>query len=280
MANALDSLLAKVGDEALRAALAAEVTQLRSVKEFGLVFERHLPESVRLLTHPVRKGLSVQERAKSHGPTWVVQSVAGGIATVEDDDGAAHERPVCDLVVVVEFDQPIYPGLVSTGKVERGGEKRPHLVINGENFHALEALLYTHEDKVDVIYLDPPYNSGARDWKYNNDYVDAVDQYRHSKWLAMMERRLRLAGRLLKPSDSALVVTIDENEVHHLGMLLEQVFPEATRQLVTIVNNPKGVTRSTLSRVEEYAFFCFFGSAVASSISGASRSSVVGRVAA
>ena len=152
--------------------------------------------------------------------------------------------------------------------MERGGDKPPHLVINAENFHALETLLYTHENSVDVIYIDPPYNTRDKDWKYNNDYVEGkTDVYRHSKWLAFMERRLRIAHRLLSHRDSVLVVTIDENEVHHLGMLLEDLFPEATRQLVTIVNNPKGVTRSTLSRVEEYAFLCFFGSAVASSIS-------------
>jgi adenine-specific DNA-methyltransferase len=114
-------------------------------------------------------------------------------------------------VVVAEFRDPIYPGLVSTGKVERGGDKPFHTVINAENYHALQALLYTHEGKVDAIYIDPPYNTGARDWKYNNDYVDSDDAYRHSKWLAMMERRLKLAKRLLNPEDSVLIVTIDES---------------------------------------------------------------------
>ena len=71
---------------------------------------------------------------------------------------------------------------------------------------------------MDVIYIDPPYNSGARDWKYNNDYVDKTDSFRHSKWLSMMKKRLLLAKRLLSP-DGVLIVTIDENEVHHLGML-------------------------------------------------------------
>ena len=99
---------------------------------------------------------------------------------------------VDDLVVVAEFRDSIYPGLVSTGKVERGGDKPFHTVINAENFHALEALTYTHRGKVDAIYIDPPYNTGARDWKYNNDYVDSEDLYRHSKWLAFMERRLKL----------------------------------------------------------------------------------------
>ena len=87
---------------------------------------------------------------------------------------------VDDLVVVAEFRDFIYPGLISTGKVECGGDKPFHTVINAENYHALKALTYTHRSAMDVIYIDPPYNTRDKDWKYNNDYVDAVDLYRHS----------------------------------------------------------------------------------------------------
>lgn len=128
-----------------------------------------------------------------------------------------------DLVVVAEFRDTIYPGLVSTGKVERDGNKPFHTVINGENYHVLKALTYTHLGKVDVIYIDPPYNSRAKDWKYNNDYVEPDDLYRHSKWLAMMERRILVAKDLLNPTDSVLIVTIDENEYLRLGLLLKAV---------------------------------------------------------
>jgi adenine-specific DNA-methyltransferase len=135
-------------------------------------------------------------------------------------------------------------------------------VIKAENYHALELLVYSHEGKVDAIYIDPPYNTGARDWKYNNDYVDGEDLYRHSKWLAFMERRLKLAQKLLNPENSVLIVTVDEKEYLRLGLLLEQVFPGVSRQMVTIVINPNGVARGAeLARVEEYAFFLFFGSA-------------------
>ena len=96
-------------------------------------------------------------------------------------------------------------------------------MINSENFHALQALLYTHEGKIDVIYIDPPYNTGARDWKYNNNYVDSDDPT-NTPGPAFMERRLRLAKRLLNPADSVLIVTIDEHEVHRLRMLLQQSF--------------------------------------------------------
>lgn len=167
---------------------------------------------------------------------------------------------VDDLVVVAEFRDPVYPGLVSTGTVERGGDKPFHTVINSENYHALQALLFTHRGKIDAIYIDPPYNSGARDWKYNNDYVETDDHYRHSKWLAMMERRLKLARELLNTSDSVLIVSIDEREYLRLGLLLEQVFPEARTQMISSVIAQKGVARgSQFYRTDEYIFFVQFG---------------------
>ena len=170
-------------------------------------------------------------------------------------------RAVDDLIVVAEFRDPIYPGLVSTGKVERGGDRPFHTVINAENFHALQVLLYTHEGKVDAIYIDPPYNTGARDWKYNNDYVDSDDAYRHSKWLAMMERRLKLAKRLLNPESSVLIVTIDENEVHRLAMLLEELFPSSKVQMVTALINPAGASIiDQFARVDEHLLFVHIGS--------------------
>ena len=95
-------------------------------------------------------------------------------------------------------------------------------MINGENFHVLEQLTFTHEHTIDAIYIDPPYNTGARDWKYNNDYVEGDDLYRHSKWLAFMERRLKLAKRLLNPDDSVLIVTIDEKESYSNDFVCDQ----------------------------------------------------------
>ncbi|MFP5342114.1 MAG: site-specific DNA-methyltransferase, partial [Candidatus Limnocylindria bacterium] len=137
-----------------------------------------------------------------------------------------------------------------------------HSVINAENYHALQALLYTDRGKVDAIYIDPPYNTGARDWKYNNDYVEGDDMYRHSKWLAFMERRLLLAKELLNPDDSVLIVTIDEKEYLRLGLLLEQTFAGARIQMVTSVINTKGVARSReFARVEEYLYFVMVGNA-------------------
>jgi adenine-specific DNA-methyltransferase len=177
-------------------------------------------------------------------------------------DGTVESVSLDDLVVVAEFGQPVYPGVTRVDSVNRGGARPSHIVISGENHHALEALQFTHAGKVDCIYIDPPYNTGAKDWKYDNNYVDAEDGYRHSKWLAFMERRLLLARQLLNPDESVLIVTIDEKEYLRLGLLLEQVFPGAIRQMTTVVINPLGQARKQeLARVEEYAFFVFIGSA-------------------
>jgi adenine-specific DNA-methyltransferase len=265
-------------DPQLAADLAGEIRALGERRAFGLNFERHTPETVELPGRPVRKGDKVRFLpARGAKPSsvdnglWRVATVSrtgtGRVAQLvrkesQDAELKTAERAVEDLVVVAEFRDPIYPGLISTGTVGRGGAKPFHTVINAENFHALQALLYTHEGRVDAIYIDPPYNTGARDWKYNNDYVDGEDQYRHSKWLAFMERRLKLAKRLLNPDDSALIVTIDEKEYLRLGLLLEQIFPGVPRQMVTIVINPNGVARGReMARVEEYAFFLFLGNA-------------------
>jgi adenine-specific DNA-methyltransferase len=263
----------KTKDAALGEELEREFRALSSRRAFGLNFERHRPENVELPGRPVRKGDKVRilpsrgSTAKSDERLWRVLAikVEGGIklAEVEVLDAVQSEKRKClveDLIVVAEFNDYIYPGLVSTGKVERGGDKPFHTVINAENFHALEALTFTHRGKIDVIYVDPPYNSGAKDWKYNNDYVAADDLYRHSKWLAFMERRLLVAKELLNPLDSVLIVTIDEKEYLRLGLLLEQVFQEAEMQMITSVISRNGTSRDgEFSRVEEYLFFLRFG---------------------
>lgn len=135
-----------------------------------------------------------------------------------------------------------------------------HSIIEGDNLHALNVLTYTHEHCVDVIYIDPPYNSGARDWRYNNDYVDANDGYRHSKWLSFMKHRLIVAKRLLRQDESVLIVTIDEKEYLRLGLLLEEIFPEERIQMISTNIHPGGVARDKeFARSDEYIFFVFIG---------------------
>jgi adenine-specific DNA-methyltransferase len=276
-----------VKEAALAKDLEQEVAALAGRRAFGLNFERHVPEVVELPGRRVRKGDKVrilpargQFQKKSDENLWRVVGIdrTADTATLEllaapapegpvIEDGETRDEnrptPLDDLIVVAEFRDPIYPGLVSTGKVERGGDKPFHTVINAENFHALETLLFSHRGKVDAIYIDPPYNSGSTDWKYNNHYVASDDHYFHSKWLAFIERRLQLAKELLNPDDSVLIVTIDHNEVSRLGLLLEQTFPDARIQMVTSVINPRGKYRANdFARCEEYIFFLLLGNAV------------------
>ena len=266
---------AKVKDAALGTELEREFKALANRRAFGLNFERHAPESVELPGRPIRKGDKVRvlppRGSLDNGDPrlWKVkrthkkgdQKVAE-LTLLDAQEPEVQSIPVEDLIVVAEMQDYIYPGLVSTGKVERGGDKPYHTVINGENFHALEALTFTHRGKIDVIYIDPPYNTGAKDWKYNNDYVEGDDLYRHSKWLAFMERRLKIAASLLNPICSVLIVTIDEKEYLRLGMLLEQMFPDGRIQMVSsVISSQASVRDGSFSRNNEYIYFVMFGDA-------------------
>lgn len=251
----IDDLLAHIQDSELRRQLQASVAELREQKKFGLVFERHLPETALLPSSRVRVGSSVMlRRQPSSSKALVVTDLEKRTAALLDAAGRTHTADIQDLLVIKPFGEPVYPILKVREQLRRTEGRATHTVINGENFHALQLLLFGYEGAVDCIYIDPPYNTGARDWKYNNSYVDAKDRYRHSKWLSFMERRLRLAKRLLK-DDGVLIVTVDEHEVHHLGVLLEDIFPGYLRQMLTIVINPKGTGKYNLARVEEHAFF-------------------------
>ena len=98
-----------------------------------------------------------------------------------------------------------------------------HILIEGDNLHALTALTFTHENKIDVIYIDPPYNTGNKDFKYNDAFVDKEDSYRHSKWLSFMHKRLEIAKRLM--SDKGVIfISIDDNEQAQLKLLCDEVF--------------------------------------------------------
>ena len=262
----IDDLVKQVNDKPLRQKLESALSDMKRRQRFGLVFEEHIPETSTLLHFPIAVGATVQRRNDPEGRNlYQVKALKSrGMVTIEPEKGGESENAsVKDLAVVKRFGDPIFPALTSLGTVHGGPKDKPyHAVINGENFHALQLLVYLYEGCVDCIYIDPPYNTGAKDWKYNNRYIDSRDVWRHSKWLSFMEKRLKLAKRLLKP-DGVLIITIDEHEVHHLGMLLENMMRDAYLQMVSIVINPKGVTQGRFSRVDEYAFFCFLGNSTA-----------------
>jgi adenine-specific DNA-methyltransferase len=253
----LEDLINDIANPSLRNQIAGEVGKLKARKKFGLVFEEHLPEVVQLPGLAVKPGARVAKQNDKVAGFFLVKSVLNGkkVSIASERGGPEEIAAKDDLVVVKRFGEPMYPALVPVDRVTRAPGKLYHTLINADNFHALQVLLYCYEAKVDVIYIDPPYNSGARDWKYNNDYVDRADQYRHSKWLSMMKRRLELAKRLLRP-DGVLIVTIDENEIGHLGILLENIFHEYLRHMVSAVINPKGTGKLNFARVDEYIFFC------------------------
>lgn len=260
----IEDLVKRISDEKLRDEIAAEVRELKKHKQFGLVFEEHLPEMLRLPKVAIRVGNLVVERDAPGNDLWRVIGIKGRKATCRQpinpgkyDEDKTVEFPLGELVLVVSFGEPIYPVLTPVDRIARGGPDKPwHVLINADNYHALQLLLYAYERKVDLIYIDPPYNTGNRDWKYNNDYVDETDAWRHSKWLSMMKKRLLLAKRLLKPGMGVLVVAIDEHEIAHLPLLLHQTVPELRVRYITAVTNPKGVTQGGFSRVEEYLLVC------------------------
>ncbi|WP_062428664.1 site-specific DNA-methyltransferase [Treponema endosymbiont of Eucomonympha sp.] len=133
-----------------------------------------------------------------------------------------------------------------------------NFLIEGDNLAALQLLQKTHKGKIDVIYIDPPYNTGAKDWKYDNDYVDKNDTFRHSKWLSMMEKRLKIAKRMLK-KNGVLIVTIDDYELPSITMLLENLGTN-TLGRVSICIKPEGRRQSKyFMEAHEYALFVSWG---------------------
>jgi len=135
-------------------------------------------------------------------------------------------------------------------------DKPVNLLIEGDNYHALSVLNYTHQGKIDVIYIDPPYNTGNKSWIYNNDYIEKDDRFRHSKWLSFMSKRLRLAKNLLK-DDGIIIVTIDDYEVFYLGVLMREIFGEENQLgVVTVMHNPRGRSDDKhFATSHEYALF-------------------------
>ena len=262
--SVLNDLVNQIEDKALRERIANEVDKLAKQKKFGLVFEEHLPECTPLWDIPVKKGSKVALKNGQVSDFYTVLKIEDGVATcLNKDKSATEDFKVEDLVSVAEFGEPIYPYLKPVDAVCNAPDSGLwHTLIEADNYHALQLLEYLYSGKVDCIYIDPPYNTGARDWKYNNDYVDSNDQYRHSKWLSMMQKRLRLAKKLLNPKDSVLIVTIDEKEYLHLGCLLEEMFPEASIQMVSSLIAPQGNPRvNQFNRVDEYLFFIGLGDA-------------------
>ncbi|MEK7578957.1 MAG: site-specific DNA-methyltransferase [Patescibacteria group bacterium] len=175
------------------------------------------------------------KRAKTYGLVW-------------------EDKPE-DVVVQCKANIPVLKE-VKTRKIVTDESLPTNLLIEGDNYHSLSVLNYTHRGGFDVIYADPPYNTGNKSWRYNNDYIEKDDGFRHSKWISYIEKRLRLSRSLLK-DDGVIVVTIDDYEIGTLRLLLDEIFGEDNRLgLITIMHNPRGRSDDQyFATSHEYALF-------------------------
>lgn len=149
--------------------------------------------------------IELLNKQKKYGLVW------------EDKPEAVEERLREELPVLCEVKERFIPS--------SDPDALNHLLIEGDNLEALTALSYTHAGKIDLIYIDPPYNTGNKDFIYNDSFVDTEDEYRHSKWLSFMGKRLRLAKGLL--SDKGIIfISIDDNELAQLKLLCDEIFGE------------------------------------------------------
>lgn len=221
--SALEDLIREISDENLRRRIQSEVANLKQTKKFGLVFENQNPECVPLFNVPVKKNSLVALKARKLNETYrVISCDDHKISCLRDNKIFYFD--LNELVCVAQFGDPIYPGLQLVDTVCNAPDSSLwHALIEADNYHALQLLKYCCAGKVDCIYIDPPYNTGARDWKYNNEYVDSNDSYRHSKWLSMMQKRLVLAKDILSDS-GAIFISIDDNEQATLKLLCDDIF--------------------------------------------------------
>lgn len=180
---AINDLISQIADVELRERIQREVDKMNKQKKFGLVFEEHLPECTPLYDMPVKRGCNVMLRNNKEDKSVYVVLYIDGDSVVcvrkNDKDAEKVSFTLSDIVRVAEFGEPIYPYLKPIDSVCNAPDSGLwHTLIEADNYHALQLLEYLYAGKVDCIYIDPPYNTGARDWKYNNDYVDGNDAYR------------------------------------------------------------------------------------------------------
>lgn len=170
--------------------------------------------------------------------------------------GLVWEDKIEDVEELLRDNLPVLQE-VKEKAIVNGEECPNHILIEGDNLHALTTLAFTHEGMIDVIYIDPPYNTGENDFKYNDKYVDKEDDFRHSKWLAFMSKRLKIMKRLMSEKGVA-IIHIDENEFDVLSLLLEtEIFSEKDSLGYIIWNkkNPKGDAKA-VANMHEY-ILCF-----------------------
>ena len=141
--------------------------------------------------------------------------------------------------------------------INHGSENPNHILIEGDNLNALTALSYTHAGMIDVIYIDPPYNTGNNDFVYNDKFIGEDDSFRHSMWLSFMEKRLKIAKRLLSER-GVIFISIDDNEQAQLRLLLNEIFNEKTLDRGTLIWENKGSTKGFSKIVKNHEYILGF----------------------
>jgi adenine specific DNA methylase len=232
---AINELISRISDPELRAQIQAEVDKLSRQKKFGLVFEDHIPEATPLYGVPIRTGSLAARKNGSVGDLMLVTEIRDGIAVcLRQSDKETVSIPLEELVAVARFGEPIYPYLKPIDEVCNAPDSDLwHTLIEADNYHALQLLEYLYAGQVDLVYLDPPYNTGSDEWKYNDVFVDASDRWAHSKWLSFMYKRLRIIKGLLS-AKGVIAISIGYQELHHLVMICEELFPAHQTAVVTV----------------------------------------------
>ncbi len=231
----IHELLEQVKDPILRKRLADEVENLTRNKKFGLVFEDHDVERTPLYGVNIRSGMHVAKKSGKIDDVWDVLRVEDEHAFCRrTTTGEIENYAMEDLVAVAQFGELIFPMLQPIDRIENAPDSSLwHTLIEADNYHALQLLEYLYAGKVDCVYIDPPYNTGTDEWKYNDAFVDASDKWAHSKWLNMMSKRLSLVKNLLTEK-GVVVISIGYQEIHHLMMICKEIFNSHQVTAVTI----------------------------------------------
>lgn len=251
---AIDDLVAQINDPALRKRIQAELRRASKQKKFGLVFEEHLPECTPLYDVPLAPGRLAARQGNLQG-LYYIEEINGETAhCIQRTTREAVDLPLEELVTVAEFGEPIYPYLDPIDTVENAPNSDLwHTLIEADNYHALQLLGYLYAGKVDCIYIDPPYNTGESDWKYNDQFIDSKDSYRHSKWLSFIKKRLHIAKKLLSINGS-IIISIGYQEVHRLILLCDEIFPGYAITCIT-VQTSGGKPNGGFTFVQEYLVY-------------------------
>ena len=178
------------------------------------------------MNHRINKAALISKIQQDDGLSNEEKSALMGLLNEQKKYGIVWEESPEEVEENLRSHIPVLREVKERALTEGGSDASNHILLEGDNLDALTTLCFTHEGKIDVIYIDPPYNTGNKDFVYNDNYVDSEDSYRHSKWLSFMSRRLKIAKRLL--SDKGVIfISIDENEEAQLRLLGDEIFTQS-----------------------------------------------------